>query len=129
MRIFIKALLPISFQIEPSDTVEDVEAKIEAIGMGSPLNDKWKSKLKPETPIFVEIFSVKSIELELDTSDTMGTIKSKLQDLTDTLPDEQTIVFAGKSLEDHRSLADYNIGRDSTFHMILRVSLISFDFF
>ena len=85
MKLFVKVVLPIFFQIEPSDTAEDVEAKIEAEGMGPTVNDEWKSKLKPEEPIVVESRVFKDMELEVDSSDTMKVIKIKLQDLTDTL--------------------------------------------
>ena len=126
IRIFVKAFVPIFFQIEPSDTVEDVEAKIEAEGMGPVMNDNWKSKLKPDKPIVVESRVFKDMELEVDISDTIERFKTKLQDLINTPPDQQILLFAGKGLQDHQTLADYNIGRDSTLHLIPRVSLVAF---
>ncbi|EFC46664.1 predicted protein [Naegleria gruberi] len=118
MQLFVKTLIgrTITLEVESNDSIENVKRKVQEKEGISPDQQRLIFAGKQ-----VKTLTGKTITIEMESSDTVENMKQKIFDKEGIPSDQQRLIYAGKQLEDGRTINDYNLQKDSTVHLVLRL--------
>lgn len=105
--------------MKKSSQITSFREKARFIEIAKKSSNPFRNKQR-EMFIFIKTLSGKTITFDLEATDTIASLKSKIKDRENVPVDQQRILFAGKELDDGNTLQSSGVSKEAILHLVLK---------